>query len=88
MITLSDATDQELQAEIEKRKRPARPIPLDLHDCEWHHIWSYVDDVVIDLSLGNQPPSNFDRHVFEMVIDAMFTSDFWKWWNKQNLDGS
>jgi hypothetical protein len=75
---------EELEAEIELRKRPSVPQPLDPEEIEWGYIVDYVEALMANIEAGNELPEDFEYELFDTVMDVVYGSDNWKpWWNKK-----
>ena len=83
-IGLNDFSTKELEAELERRKQfSKKPETLDLKEIEWEHVLSYVEEGVSQLDSGLGLPKDFENELFETVMEVVYGSDIWQWWNNK-----
>ena len=80
MINLSEFSDDELEAEVERRKRGVKPKMLQISDiskligvCQ-----RYIDDV--DSNDYNED-NDWSNYIYEEAIETFFGKDVWNWIN-------
>jgi hypothetical protein len=84
---LDSFSTEELEAEIELRKKPSVPQPLDLQEIEWRYVLDYAMSLISDLEAGLDLPEDFEQGLFSTVMDVVYGSDSWRdWWNKNLVE--
>ena len=81
MINLSEFTDEELEAEVERRKRGDKPKMLQISDiskligvCQ-----KYID--YVDSDEYPYGDDFWDHHIYATAIETFFGKDVWNWIN-------
>lgn len=80
---LASFSTEELKEEIERRRQPAKPIPLDLDEIEWKYVLDYAMSLISDLEAGVGLPEDFEAELFSTVMDTVYGNDWKPWWNKK-----
>ena len=84
MKILKEATEQEIEEELERRKRAKGPKPLDNPD------FSGLTRMVLKeteyLVKNGYPSKDFEHYVYESVMEAVYGGTYWKWRNNLDCD--
>jgi hypothetical protein len=80
-------TDQELEAELKRRKEKSKGPPKVLDNMDWLPLIDYVkmsvDDIAKEPNGERYEPKDFEHWIFESVMETIYGHDIWKWWNDQ-----
>ncbi len=85
MKDLKSATLEELQEEIERRKKVNRcPLPL-LQDEVAENLLKLKQAAIEDVEnhFKGKDDDDSDHYMWEAVIEAVYGKKIWDWWNKE-----
>lgn len=83
MKTLDGATDDELKAELERRKKIERSPPAPLPNPDFSGLRQMIIEMVANAAVSQCMDEDADHYVYEAAIEAVYGKSFWAWRNKQ-----
>lgn len=78
---LDKYSDQELQAELERRQKIANAPPKKLDQINWKPIEDMVVSHITNLTEA-APDEDFPHYIFEAEIEAVYGNSIWEWYRK------
>ena len=82
MTDLRTATTEELQAELARREKEARPKPLDRPD--WAPLIKLCEQQLDDVQAGESTDdSDLDHYIYEEALIAVYGPDIFTWMNER-----
>jgi len=84
---LSKFSDEELQAELERRAKDGDPLPKPLEKPDFKRLAKLVVEGVEEAHEEKYEDDDFEHFVYEAAMEAVYGKGFWAWRNKQNWDG-
>jgi hypothetical protein len=82
--TLSQASVEELEAELERRKRGETPDPRDFSNTDFLPIYRMALAHVQEMVRTQDSDEDFEHGLYEMVMETVYGPEFWDWHNKQD----
>lgn len=82
MVDLKSASIGELEEELERRKNNLPPTPI--AQPNFGPLQKMIITNINQAIKDDEEPKDFEHYVFENAIEAVYGTDFWKWWNKQS----
>jgi len=84
MTELKKVSDEELEAELERRKKVknAPPVPLDQPNFE--PLRKMIIEGTRESIENESEDDDFSHYVYEAAMDAVYGKNFWVWRNKQD----
>jgi hypothetical protein len=82
MIKLTDATIEDLEAELERRKKAAATVPPKLPTRDWSGLEALIDDHIAERMKGERGIKDLGQYCKQEAIEAIFGKDIWNWWNE------
>lgn len=85
---ISQFSTAELERALAERKaeenNAAKPKPQ--ANIDWTGVIKLAQEAVDSLAAGDGVDDDLDHWFFESVMDAIYSKNIWKWWNKQEQD--
>jgi len=78
---MKDATIEELQREVARRRETASAVPRELPGFDWTPLVTMVRENVRVLAETGRYGKDFEHYVYEEVMVAMYGSGYWNWAN-------
>lgn len=78
---IKDATDVELEEELERRKKASNPIPTPLQDPDYTALRTMIIQGVRDFDEKGYQGEDFRQYVYEAAVEAIYGKDYWTWHN-------
>jgi hypothetical protein len=75
-------TDDELEAELQRRKLVQITPPTPLANPDFSHLVKMVTTEVKELAKPDGYSKDFSHYIFEEVLTAIYGKNIWEWWNK------
>ena len=85
MSDIKKFTIEELEAEIERKKRDPAEALKPLKAPDFTPLRNMIIDGIEDAIKRQREPKDFSHYVYEMAMEAVYGKGFWEWWNKQGL---
>ena len=79
---LAAMTDEELEAELQRRKLAQITPPTPLTNPDFTGLVKMVTTEVKELAKPDGYSKDFKHYVFESVLEAIYGKNIWDWWNK------
>jgi hypothetical protein len=67
----------------EELKRRASQKPDRMACANWTQVIDYVGWAITQIHEDKGIPKDFEHHLMEEVLTAMYSQDVWTWWNKK-----
>lgn len=81
-MQLHQATDEQIQEEVARRKRSKRPQPKAQPD--WSELLTVLNEAIASAGSDDKHVDPDVEHwVFEAALEAVYGKDVWEWWNAQ-----
>lgn len=79
MINLKDLTDEQLEREIERRKRAKSiPIPKPLSKPNWFPVFQLCLDYINQLDKQDWVDSDMKQYIWEAAMESVYGKDIWE----------
>ena len=79
-MTLSQISDHELQAELERRQQPKPAKPTAKENPDFRGLIELCEDYVNDIDSGKTgEDSDYDGYIYESALEAVFGSEIFDW---------
>jgi hypothetical protein len=82
-MDLRSATEQELQAELERRKRPTVAPPTRIAGPDWSRLVKTIVEGVARMVADGREDEDFKSYVYEAAMEAVYGKTYWAWHNAQ-----
>jgi hypothetical protein len=82
---LTHISDEELQAELERRKQEAQEAqkpPKPLATPDWAKFQKFIEESIAELAKPDGYVKDFTHYVFEEALTTVYGRNFWDWWNE------
>ena len=79
MKNLEEATEEEIEQELERRKRDKAPEPI--ANPDFSRLIKMTLEETEYLKKNGYPSKDFDHYVYEEVMSAIYGKGYWKWRN-------
>lgn len=80
---MTDLTDEELRAELERRQRPVLPRPCHVRDPDWEPLIKMMEESLTESIAKGYEDDDFKHYVYEMAITAVYGKEYFQWRNAQ-----
>ena len=76
---LKEMTDEELQAELDRRKakRDKAAIPVPIEEPDWSRVKIMAMDHVGRTLRRERESKDIDHYIYELVLEAVYGADIW-----------
>jgi hypothetical protein len=81
---LKSFSDNELREELKRREEVVKNMPQPIMMPDFAVLIKYVSNSIKAKAEDGYETKDFEHHVFELVMEAIYGKQFWYWWNKQS----
>ena len=85
MSYFDGVTDQEIEEELERRKK-AKMFPKPLDNPDFSRLINMAKKEIEHLINEGYASKDFDHYVYEEAMTAIYGKDYWKWRNNLDCD--
>jgi hypothetical protein len=82
MVGLKDASIDELEEELERRKHNLPPTPI--AQPNFGPLQKMIIESINESIRDKSEDEDFEHYVHEAAIEAVYGKGFWDWYNKQS----
>jgi hypothetical protein len=83
MDDLQTYTTEELEEELERRKKQKEEIPEPLASVDYSNIYNMCTMYIYDLHQYGEESKDFEHYLFECALETIYGKDIWFWINEK-----
>lgn len=81
-MRLEEFSEEQLKEELDRREAARRErVAIPFGERDWTKMGECVVNGVYQMIETGREINDFERHVFELAIEAVYGSDCWGWYN-------
>jgi len=83
-MDLSKVSTEDLQKELDRRGEATADRPQIKEHIHWDYVIKHAENMINNIIKNGNPGKYYRQYTFESVLEAIYGSNVWAWWNTYN----